>query len=89
MQKFIDHVEHVTFSGPYAIAKGQTVLYITERCVFTLTKEGLELTEIAPGIDLERDILRHMAFQPIINDTPRLMDSRIFNPEPMGLVASF
>lgn len=89
MRKFIDHVEHVTFSGPYAIAKGQTVLYVTERCVFTLTEVGLELTEIAPGIDLERDILRHMAFQPIIDGTPRLMDSRIFNPEPMGLLDSF
>jgi len=89
MEKFVDHVEHVTFSGPYAIAKGQTVLYVTERCVFTLTKEGLELTEIAPGIDLDRDILRHMAFTPIIDGTPRLMDSRIFNPAPMGLLDSF
>ncbi len=87
--KFLDHVEHVTFSGPYASAKGQTVLYITERCVFTLTGMGLELTEIAPGIDLEGDILRHMAFRPIINRPPRLMDSRIFNPAPMGLLDSF
>lgn len=89
VQKFVDHVEHVTFSGPYAITKGQTVLYVTERCVFTLTEEGLELTEIAPGIDLEEDILRHMAFRPIINRPPRLMDSRIFNPLPMGLADSF
>ena len=85
MQKFLDHVEHVTFSGPYAISKGQTVLYITERCVFALTDEGLELIEIAPGIDLERDILGQMAFRPIIKGTLRLMDRRIFNPEPMGL----
>ncbi|EKD35182.1 MAG: hypothetical protein ACD_75C02014G0003, partial [uncultured bacterium] len=89
MRKFVDHVEHVTFSGPYAVAKGQTVLYITERCVFALTELGLELTEIAPGIDLERDILRHMAFRPIINGPPRLMDARIFNPEPMGLLDRF
>lgn len=89
VQKFVDHVEHVTFSGPYAFAKGQTVLYVTERCVFTLTEEGMELTEIAPGIDLERDILRQMAFQPIIKRTPRLMDARIFNPAPMGLQDSF
>ena len=84
MQKFVDQVEHVTFSGPYAISKGQTVLYITERCVFSLTEEGLELMEIAPGIDLERDILRQMAFQPIIKGTPRLMDRRIFNPAADG-----
>jgi propionate CoA-transferase len=88
-QKFVYHVEHVTFSGPYAVAKGQTVLYVTERCVFSLTEEGLELTEIAPGIDLEKDILRHMAFQPIIKGSPRLMDARIFNPEPMGLFERF
>lgn len=89
VQKFVDHVEHVTFSGPYAIAKGQTVLYVTERCVFTLTEEGLELTEVAPGIDLERDILRHMAFQPIVNCRPRSMNPRIFNPEPIGLRGRF
>ncbi|MDK9707386.1 MAG: acyl CoA:acetate/3-ketoacid CoA transferase [Desulforhopalus sp.] len=85
VRKFIEQVEHVTFSGPYAFTKGQTVLYVTERCVFVLTGEGLELTEIAPGIDLERDILAHMAFRPIINGIPRLMDERIFKPEPMGL----
>ncbi len=85
VQKFIDQVEHVTFSGPYAVSKGQTVLYITERCVFSLTGEGLELTEIAPGVDLERDILAHMAFRPVIKGTPPLMDARIFLPEPMGL----
>jgi len=89
VKKFIDHVEHVTFSGPYAIAKGQTVLYITERCVFMLTEEGLELTEIAPGIDLEHDILRHMDFPPVIKSSLRLMDARIFNPEPMGLLDRF
>jgi propionate CoA-transferase len=87
MYKFIDQVEHVTFSGPYAVSKGQTVLYITERCVFSLGEEGLELVEIAPGIDLERDILGQMAFRPIIKGKPRLMDKRIFNLQPMGLRA--
>jgi propionate CoA-transferase len=78
-------VEHVTFSGEYAVKKGQKVVYITERCVFSLTAGGLELTEIAPGIDLQKDILDKMEFTPIMNGTPRLMDSRIFLPAHMDL----
>ncbi len=62
--------------------------FVTERCVFALTKEGLELIEIAPGIDLEKDILALMDFKPIIKE-PRLMDERIFDPEPMGLEGNF
>ena len=83
--KFVEQVEHRTFSGSYAARRGQTVLYVTERCVFKLTAEGLELIEIAPGIDLERDILAHMAFRPIINRPPLPMDRRLFEPGPMGL----
>ncbi len=78
-------VEHVTFSGEYAAKRGQQVVYITERCVFRLTKDGLELIEIAPGIDLRENVLDMMDFTPIINGTPRLMDSRIFQPESMEL----
>jgi propionate CoA-transferase len=78
-------VEHVTFSGEYAVKRGQQVVYITERCVFSLTPDGLELTEIAPGIDLRKDILDRMDFAPIIKGTPRLMDGRIFHSEPMGM----
>lgn len=85
VQKFVSQVEHVTFSGPYAGQKGQPVVYITERCVFELTEKGMVLTEIAPGIDLEKDILGQMAFTPIMDDPPRQMDARIFRPEPMGL----
>ncbi|HEX9171973.1 MAG TPA: acyl CoA:acetate/3-ketoacid CoA transferase, partial [Telluria sp.] len=84
-RKFVREVEHRTFSGAYAARRGQPVLYITERCVFRLCAEGLELTEIAPGIDLDRDILAQMDFAPIIRQAPRLMDARIFQPEPMGL----
>ncbi len=58
-------VEQVTFSGAYAAEQGQPVYYVTERCVFRLGREGLELIEVAPGIDIERDILAHMAFRPI------------------------
>ena len=60
------------------------VLYITERCVFELTKDGLALVEVAPGIDIEKDILAHMDFKPIINN-PKTMDARIFQDGPMGL----
>ncbi|HEX3340806.1 MAG TPA: acyl CoA:acetate/3-ketoacid CoA transferase, partial [Pseudolabrys sp.] len=85
LKKFVHEVEHRTFSGSYAVKRGQPVLYVTERCVFELTREGLELIEIAPGIDVERDILAQMEFRPIIRRDPVTMDRRIFLPEPMGL----
>lgn len=84
LKKFIDQVEHVTFSGKTAQMLNQPVLYVTERCVFTLTREGVEMTEVAPGIDIEKDILAYMDFKPIIKN-PRLMDERIFKLPPMGL----
>ena len=84
-KKFLQHVEHVTFSGKHAVARQQPVLYVTERAVFRLTADGMELVEIAPGIDLERDILAQMEFQPVIRHAPRLMDARIFSDGPMGL----
>jgi propionate CoA-transferase len=83
-QKFVEEVGHRTFSGSHAAQEGMDVLYITERCVFRLTAEGLELAEVAPGIDIERDILAKMAFKPIVNK-PREMDRRIFRSDPMGL----
>lgn len=86
-QKFVDAVEHRTFGGRYANERQQPVLYITERCVFSLTREGLELVEIAPGVDLQRDIISQMGFTPIVNAQPRLMDARIFDDKPMGLRA--
>jgi propionate CoA-transferase len=85
-RKFVMDVEHRTFSGAVAFRQGQRVLYITERCVFRLTDKGLELTEIAPGIDLDRDILAHMDFTPAIAPDLRLMHTSIFLPEPMGLL---
>jgi propionate CoA-transferase len=85
VKKFIDQVEHVTFSGEYAVKKKQPVIYITERCVFALTDDGMELIEIAPGVDLEKDIRAQMDFKPIIKDSPPLMDKRVFRSEPMGL----
>jgi propionate CoA-transferase len=85
IKKFISQVEHVTFSGDVARRSGKPVLYVTERCVFRLTRDGLELTEIAPGVDLGRDILAKMDFKPLIPKNPALMDKRIFATEPMGL----
>jgi propionate CoA-transferase len=77
-KKFIDAVEHVTFSGPFAAARGRPILYITERCVFALRQKGLELIEIAPGVDIERDILARMDFKPLVREPLDLMDARIF-----------
>ncbi|MBV8209229.1 MAG: acyl CoA:acetate/3-ketoacid CoA transferase [Burkholderiaceae bacterium] len=85
LAKFVREVEHRTFSGRLAAGRSQPVLYVTERCVFALTEEGLELIEVAPGIDLARDILARMDFEPIIRGTPRPMDARIFRPTAMGL----
>ena len=84
VRKFVAEVEHRTFSGDYALKRGQPVLYVTERCVFRLTPDGLELVEVAPGIDIDRDILAHMDFEPIVDD-PQPMDARIFATGLMGL----
>ncbi|MCK7513120.1 MAG: hypothetical protein MZV70_59935 [Desulfobacterales bacterium] len=84
LKKIIKDVEQITFSGKTAQQGNQLVYYVTERCVFTLTGKGVELIEIAPGVDLEKDILAQMEFKPIIKNI-RLMDERIFKPVPMGL----
>jgi propionate CoA-transferase len=85
-RKFVQAVEHRTFSGDRARQRGQRVLYVTERCVFRLAPEGgLELVEIAPGIDLERHILAQMDFTPAISPQLKLMDPALFNDQPMGL----
>ncbi len=83
-RKFVKAVEQITFSGAYAAEKDQPVLYVTERCVFRRTHDGMELVEVAPGIDIERDILAQMDFKPIIRD-PKPMDPRIFADETMQL----
>lgn len=80
-KKFVKQVEHRTFSGKVAYKNGQSVLYVTERCVFKLGGNGLELIEIAPGIDVDKDILSHMDFKPTISPDLKLMDKAIFTPD--------
>ncbi len=88
VKKFIsDSVEHVTFSGKYALKNSQKILYVTERCVFSLTQHGMKLIEIASGMDLQKDILDQMGFQPIISKDLKTMDSRLFSEKTMNLEA--
>ena len=77
MRKFIDAVERITFSGAFARANRQDVLYVTERAVFRLHEQGLELIEVAPGIEPARDLLPYMDFVPIIG-SPRPMPPESF-----------
>lgn len=84
--KFVDKVEQITFSGEYANDTGKNILYVTERAVFKLTPAGLELIEIAPGVDLEKDVLSKMAFKPIVSKQLKTMDPRIFTDSPMNLM---
>ena len=90
-RKFVSSVEHRTFSGAESLRRGQQILYITERCVFQLVPDpenggsALELIEIAPGIDLQQDVLAHMDFVPRIANPLKMMDARLFQDEPMQL----
>ncbi len=84
-KKFIPSVQQITFSGDYAKEKNQPVLYITERAVFELRPEGVVLTEIAPGVDLQKDVLDNIEFSIQVSKELKQMDSRIFKPELMGL----
>ena len=84
-RKFVQEVEHRTFSGSVAVQRGQRVLYVTERCVLRLVAGGLELVEIAPGVSLERDVLAQMDFLPAISPQLRPMDARLFTDASMAL----
>jgi propionate CoA-transferase len=84
-RKLVKTVEQITYSGRYARERAQRVLYVTERAVFRLTAAGLDLVEIAPGVDVERDILEHMDFKPAISPALATMDARLFQPTKMGL----
>ena len=83
--KFLKQVEQITFSGNFAASKSQPVMYITERAVFELRKDGVYLTEVAPGIDVKTQVIDVMGFEPKIDGTVKTMDERIFRDEIMGL----
>ncbi|MHB1405964.1 MAG: acyl CoA:acetate/3-ketoacid CoA transferase [Desulfitobacteriaceae bacterium] len=86
-EKFVTQVEQVSFNGKMAIERGQRVVLITERAVFNLGQDGWELVEIAPNVDLERDVLSQMGFVPNVSPHLRKMDISIYLPEVMGLKA--
>jgi propionate CoA-transferase len=85
MHKFVNEVSHITFSADVARQRRQAVRYITERCVFELASGGIELVEVAPGVDVQRDILDQMDFEPLIPEEPKLMERGIFRAETMNL----
>jgi propionate CoA-transferase len=86
VKKLVKKVEHITFSGEYGRTSGQKILYVTERAVFELQPEGVTLVEIAPGVDLGKDIVNQMEFTPIISPGLKQMDPRIFSERiPMGI----
>ena len=87
VKKFVDKVEQITFNAKIAAQAGHEIFYITERAVFKMEKDGLVLIEIAPGIDLEKDILENMEFKPKVSKDLKLMDVRIFKPGKMGVLS--
>ncbi|MBS0319166.1 MAG: 3-oxoacid CoA-transferase [Proteobacteria bacterium] len=86
-RKFVPNLEQVCYSARIGRGKRQTTYFVTERCVFAVGPDGLELIEIAPGLDAERDVIAHMGFRPQVSPQLRVMDARIFEPGRMGLAA--
>lgn len=85
VMKLAASLDHVTFSGRRAIAQGQRITYVTERCVLELQPEGLAVTELAPGVDLDRDVLAQAEFPLLVPAPPRRMEAALFRPAPIGL----
>ena len=84
-KKFIPSIGQTTFNAAYGLKNGQDITFITDRCVMKPTEKGLMITEIAPGIDLQRDILDQMGFTPLVSEHMIEMDPRIFKDEVMNL----
>jgi len=89
LPKFVERVREVTFNGALARERGQQVRYVTDRAVFALEAEGVVLTEIAPGVDLERDVLSRMGFRPRVAEQLRTIDARVYAKGAMGLAEDF
>ena len=85
VRKLVESVEQISFSGPRAVQLGQEVLYVTERCVLRLEAAGLTVLEIAPGVDLERDVLAQSEFSLLVAPHLKTMDANLFRPEPIML----
>ena len=84
-RKFVNEIEQISFNGEASLKQGKKIIYVTERCVFELVKDGLLLTEIAPGVDLQKDILDQMDFAPMISEDLEQMPAQIFNETWGGL----
>jgi acyl CoA:acetate/3-ketoacid CoA transferase len=89
IRKFVSQVEQITLNAKRAFAQSQSVLYVTERAVFRLGAHGLELVEIAPGIDVERDVRAQVGFPLRVAESLRTMDTRVLSEAPLGLAAEF
>jgi propionate CoA-transferase len=86
-KKFVEQIECISYSAPFAVKEGRTAIFITERAVLKSVSGALEVIEIAPGIDLEQDVLQHMSFKPRVASGLKLMDKRLFSSAPMNLRA--
>ena len=89
LHKFVREVRQISFNGRLARERGQQVRYVTDRAVFALADDGLVLIEVAPGIDIERDVLGQMGFRPRVAEQVQAMDARLYATGPMGLAADF
>ena len=85
VKKLVEAVEQVTFSGRRARAQGQHITYVTERCVMELRADGVTVTELAPGADLERDVLAQAGFTLMVAKNLKVMDAKLFHPAAIGL----
>jgi propionate CoA-transferase len=83
--KFVSSIEQICYNATFAAEQGRIAIFVTERAVFEVTRDGLKLIEVAPGVNVERDVLAHMAFRPSIAENLKTMDARLFSPDPMGL----